>query len=413
MCGLVAASLLVLVQLVLARQMVGHVRAFHRGTTLGEWRSGGLPPRLQHQRVELIVGRWRESSAARHGWIVCYWQFVIWTRQLGLLAITSVSSMVLDQLDPSLATHDATRTAVKWTMVSLATTTLVVALAGQQCVRPFARSIDNALESFLLVEGIILLLVGGVYDHLLSSFSLQQGTGALSAMEALLLCVLVCGLLGSALFAVWDACRHRAASASAVLAGLEDRLTRPIRECLLDGSIRLLRCAWLLSAESDAELGRSASGDALLRRRQELPEAAFFAPSEAAALLDRADRSILVLSYRWLTAAHPDRSARRSRKPPPDEHDDVGRRVFVSARYSSSFLAHAHEARGALQHARRTHALLCDARPQLCVRAAKDGNGEHRKRSQSSSGAVGRALLRQHRWHAVVQLKDFPSGRPV
>ena len=306
MCGLVAASLLVLVQLVLARQMVGHVHAFHRGTTLGEWRSGGLPPRLQHQRVELIVGRWRESSAARHGWIVCYWQFVIWTRQLGLLAITSVSSMVLDQLDPSLATHDATRTTVKWTMVSLATTTLLVALAGQQCVRPFARSIDNALESFLLVEGIILLLLGGVYDHLLSSVSLQQGVGALSAMEALLLCVLVCGLLGSALFAVWDACRHRAASASAVLAELEDRLTRPIRECLLDGSIRLLRCEWLLSTESEAELGRSASGDALLQRRQELPEAAFFTPSEAAALLDRADRSILVLSYRWLTAAHPD-----------------------------------------------------------------------------------------------------------
>ena len=43
-----------------------------------------------------------------------------------------------------------------------------------------------------------------------------------------------------------------------------------------------------------------------MRRRQELPEEAFFTNEEAVALFDRADRSILYLSYRWLTAAHPD-----------------------------------------------------------------------------------------------------------
>ena len=45
-----------------------------------------------------------------------------------------------------------------------------------------------------------------------------------------------------------------------------------------------------------------------MRRQQELPEEAFFSADEAAALLDRADRSVLVLSHRWHTAEHPDPS---------------------------------------------------------------------------------------------------------
>ena len=44
----------------------------------------------------------------------------------------------------------------------------------------------------------------------------------------------------------------------------------------------------------------------LFKHRQELPLAAFFTPIEAASLLDRDDRSILVLSHCWNTAAHPD-----------------------------------------------------------------------------------------------------------
>jgi hypothetical protein len=87
----------------------------------------------------------------------------------------------------------------------------------------------------------------------------------------------------------------------------EKHIDDPVRERLADGTIRLLRCAWLLSADSDKHLGRDASGRVIMRRRQELPEEeAFFTNEEAVALLDRADRSILALSYRWLTALHPD-----------------------------------------------------------------------------------------------------------
>jgi serine/threonine protein kinase len=86
----------------------------------------------------------------------------------------------------------------------------------------------------------------------------------------------------------------------------EGKIDGPIRERLKDGTIRLLRCAWLLSKDSDRHLGRDASCKVILRRRQELPEEAFFTKEEAVELLDRADRSILALSYRWLTREHPD-----------------------------------------------------------------------------------------------------------
>jgi hypothetical protein len=86
----------------------------------------------------------------------------------------------------------------------------------------------------------------------------------------------------------------------------EKQIDDPIRERLADGSIRLLSCAWLLSAHSDKYLGRTASGEVIMRRRQELPEEAFVTNEEAVAWFDRADRSVLALSYRWLTAAHPD-----------------------------------------------------------------------------------------------------------
>ena len=51
-----------------------------------------------------------------------------------------------------------------------------------------------------------------------------------------------------------------------------------------------------------------AGGDGICKMARLLADApqAFFSPSEAVELLDRGDRSILALTYRWLTAAHPD-----------------------------------------------------------------------------------------------------------
>ena len=91
-----------------------------------------------------------------------------------------------------------------------------------------------------------------------------------------------------------------------VLAFAEAQIDAPLRERLLDGSIRLVRCAWLASPQSDAQLATNAYGIPILRRRQDMPAEAYFPPAEAAGLLDRDDRSLLVLSYPWQTAGHPD-----------------------------------------------------------------------------------------------------------
>ena len=48
--------------------------------------------------------------------------------------------------------------------------------------------------------GVLVLLLGGVYDHLLSTVSLQNADGSLSTVEALLLFVLVGGLLVGAMW---------------------------------------------------------------------------------------------------------------------------------------------------------------------------------------------------------------------
>jgi hypothetical protein len=70
----------------------------------------------------------------------------------------------------------------------------------------------------------------------------------------------------------------------------------PLREALADGAIALVRAEWLVGP---------AAGPRLVRR-QELPAEAFVPAEEAAAMLDRGDRSLLVVSHAWMTPSHPD-----------------------------------------------------------------------------------------------------------
>ena len=75
---------------------------------------------------------------------------------------------------------------------------------------------------------------------------------------------------------------------------------------IVDAANRTYRLQAERPDEANSWLARGPSGQPLMRRRQELPEAALLSPDEAIALFNRADRSVLALSYRWLTAAHPD-----------------------------------------------------------------------------------------------------------
>ena len=131
------------------------------------------------------------------------------------------------------------------------------------------------------------------------------------ACEVLLVATLVGGMLIAAIIVVRDVLTTRKELAdidlSRVLSQADDKINEPLRTTLANGDVRLLRCSWVASPEADAYLDRDPdTGTVRMKRMQDLPEKAFFSPQEAAALLDRADRSIIALSYRWLTALHPE-----------------------------------------------------------------------------------------------------------
>lgn len=69
-----------------------------------------------------------------------------------------------------------------------------------------------------------------------------------------------------------------------------------VHKALSEGTIRLLKCAWLREQPPQFKLSR----------RQELPEEAFCSENEAAQLFEQLDRRVCVLSYGWLTALHCD-----------------------------------------------------------------------------------------------------------
>ena len=81
-------------------------------------------------------------------------------------------------------------------------------------------------------------------------------------------------------------------------------LTRPPFMCVLKARWLMAEPAELQLAAADGEGG--GGGELVLRRRQEMPKEAFLTPFEAVALLDRGDRSVLVVSHAWQTAGHPD-----------------------------------------------------------------------------------------------------------
>jgi len=81
-----------------------------------------------------------------------------------------------------------------------------------------------------------------------------------------------------------------------------------LRDALATGDIRLVSCRWLLADHADDRslLIDKVSSLPTMARRQDLPPEAFLTPEQAVALMDRRNRSVLALSYGWLTAAHPD-----------------------------------------------------------------------------------------------------------
>ena len=87
----------------------------------------------------------------------------------------------------------------------------------------------------------------------------------------------------------------------------QQQLDKELEPFLGNGTIVLLDSTWLISVGSDRHLDYDThTGRVLLKRRQDLPLEAFLSAEQSVALLKRNDRSILVLTYGWLTADHPD-----------------------------------------------------------------------------------------------------------
>ena len=150
------------------------------------------------------------------------------------------------------------------------------------------------MEKWLLLSAIALLGFACIYSALPDETAAARG-----ALEAWLLMLLLGSLIGAAIYLAirWRAMRQALAGIdlSKVLLEADADIDKPLIKELELGTIRLLRCSWLLDSK-----------DAVIRRHQDLPSEAFVSPKQASKMIRRGDRSVIVLSYAWLTAYHPE-----------------------------------------------------------------------------------------------------------
>ena len=175
---------------------------------------------------------------------------------------------------------------------------------AQERTQPYALRLQNVLARWMYISNALLVVLGTAftavaqYDTKPGAVALEGDIESLLVALVLLDVILATGFAAAILLLEWRAsCCARGRSApsgssaeldlSGVLLAATEPIDGPLRECLADGSIRLLRGAWLADAD--------ASG-AVLLRRQELPPEAFVTCAEAVEMLDRGDRSILAVS---------------------------------------------------------------------------------------------------------------------
>ena len=190
---------------------------------------------------------------------------------------------------------------------------------AQERTQPYALRLQNVLARWMYISNALLVVLGTAftavaqYDTKPGAVALEGDIESLLVALVLLDVILATGFAAAILLLEWrTSCCARGRSApsgssadldlsgqsapsgssaeldlSGVLLAATEPIDGPLRECLADGSIRLLRGAWLADAD--------ASG-AVLLRRQELPPEAFVTCAEAVEMLDRGDRSILALS---------------------------------------------------------------------------------------------------------------------
>lgn len=306
---ILSASLLVLQQLYLFSRFWRNIQRYICGLRTSKWRTTPycaccscwcpwcsarpIAPRRLAKQVAFLTARFA-AHAPRY-------QFVIWLRQFALLAVNVAAQTFLPRTDFTIIIR------VKIAFAGGAAAVTLIAWAVHHRTQPYVYRYQNALESWLYGSTVALLLLVCVYSLL------QPDTPGGLALEVSMMAVLVVSVVGGAVFVLRRLRNTRKELAkidlSVALATADARLDGPIGERLLDGTISLLSCDWLISDESDAALGRDPrTGNPLIRRRQDMPPEAYVSPAEAAVLFSRGDRSVLVLSYGWHTGPHSDPS---------------------------------------------------------------------------------------------------------
>ena len=262
-----------------------------------------VAPRTLGRRVRYLTGRFAVHAPR--------WQLVIWLRQLTLLLLVTASKLA------SSGSFGDEMFLVRYVTAAGALCFLNAFWWLHHTSQPYAFHMQNALENWLYASNVLLLLLAIGYTALAQQYQQQHSTTAVPrsvrvVIEALMLVVLVGGWLVAARYMARSLRATRQSLAEVidvgtVLAIAESSLDDVVRERLGDGTVQLLRCDWLVSAQAEDSLARDAlTGAVIMRRRQELPAEAFLLPSEAERNFTRGDRSVLVLSHAWQTALHPD-----------------------------------------------------------------------------------------------------------
>ena len=324
------AVALLIVQLGLAIHFFRRVTAFRRGARKGEW---WVPRWLWSSRWKSLHGvgsnvenfrrvqpRHLEQSTAyltaRFNTSAPRWQLVIWARQLALTLLAFLIDLMHGQIVGSDGAADAQALAtfgmVRYGFVGAALVTLLIFWRLHASSKPYYFMVQNSMESWLLCSNVVLVLLAIAYTAIGEATAVGTVEPPIRfGVEIALGIVLFGSLAVAAAFFAYDLRRQRRALRGidlvAALDFAAEKIDRVAGKQLQRGSIRLLRCDWLLSARADSCLGHhGAGGKAVIKRYQDLPEEAFFSPQEANALLARCDRSVLVLSYGWQVLGHPE-----------------------------------------------------------------------------------------------------------
>ena len=142
--------------------IIRSIRDYKQGSIDGKW---SLSPQRVRKRVQFLVKRWREPrQGEKRGWLVLYWQPIVWLRQATLLVVAEVASTVIKEIDPVL--YPAQRTLAVWVQVSLVIVIQLVALRWNTIMRPYEHAFQNTLESWLLGSSALIVALAGVYDEL-------------------------------------------------------------------------------------------------------------------------------------------------------------------------------------------------------------------------------------------------------